>query len=150
MKSLFDSVTYQEVLLRVEQLNEQKQPLWGKMNVAEMLNHSQRPLKVANGRMTIVESPNPFMRLAMRFYKSHMYNDTPWKQSLPTIKDFKVIAYDNFLEEREKLIECMNEFNKKALNLHWPKHPFFGEFTNDQWGKMQYKHLDHHLRQFGV
>ncbi|MBL0146112.1 MAG: DUF1569 domain-containing protein [Chitinophagaceae bacterium] len=29
-------------------------------------------------------------------------------------------------------------------------HPFFGKFTGDQWGKFMYKHLDHHLQQFGV
>ena len=150
MKSLFDFDTHQEVLQRINQLDERKQPLWGKMNVAEMLNHSQRPLRVANGRMTLIETPNPFMKVVFRLYKSHMYNDTPWKQNLPTVKDFKVVDYDNFHEEKEKLIDCVNEFSKKALNLHWPKHPFFGEFTTDQWGKMQYKHLDHHLRQFGV
>ncbi len=150
MKSLFDSDTHQEVLKRIEQLDEHKQPLWGKMTVAEMLNHSQRPLKVANGRMTFTESPNAFMRLIFRFYKQEMYNDKPWKQNLPTVKDFKVEAYDSIDKEKEKLIECVNEFQKKDLNLHWPKHPFFGEFTTDQWGKMQYKHLDHHLRQFGV
>ncbi|MCK7591934.1 DUF1569 domain-containing protein [Subsaxibacter sp. CAU 1640] len=150
MKSLFDSDTHEEVLKRLDQLDEHKQPLWGKMNVAEMLNHSQRPLKVANGRMTLTESPNAFMRLIFRFYKSEMYNDKPWKQNIPTVKDFKVVEFDTFQKEKEGLIECINEFQKKDLNLHWPKHPFFGEFTTDQWGKMQYKHLDHHLRQFGV
>lgn len=150
MKSLFDSDTHEEVLKRLDQLDEHKQPLWGKMNVAEMLNHSQRPLKVANGRMVLTESPNAFMRLIFRFYKSEMYNDKPWKQNIPTVKDFKVVEFDTFQKEKEDLIDCINEFQKKDLNLHWPKHPFFGEFTTDQWGKMQYKHLDHHLRQFGV
>ncbi|NND11366.1 MAG: DUF1569 domain-containing protein, partial [Flavobacteriaceae bacterium] len=32
----------------------------------------------------------------------------------------------------------------------WEPHPSFGYYTKDQWGKTQYKHLDHHLRQFGV
>ena len=150
MKSLFDSDTHEEVLKRLDQLDEHKQPLWGKMNVAEMLNHSQRPLKVANGRMVLTENPNAFMRLIFKFYKSEMYNDKPWKQNIPTVKDFKVVEFDTFQKEKEDLIECINEFQKKDLNLHWPKHPFFGEFTTDQWGKMQYKHLDHHLRQFGV
>lgn len=150
MKSLFDSDTHEEVLKRLDQLDEHKQPLWGKMNVAEMLNHSQRPLKVANGRMVITDHPNMFMRLVLKLYKSDMYNDKPWKQNIPTVKDFKVVEADAFQKEKEDLIDCINEFQKKDLNLHWPKHPFFGEFTTDQWGKMQYKHLDHHLRQFGV
>lgn len=150
MKSLFDSDTHQEVLDRIMQLDEHKEPVWGIMTIAEMLNHSQRPLKVANGRMTLMETPNPFMKVVFRLYKSHMYNDTPWKQNLPTVKDFKVAEYDSFDIEKKRLVECLVEFNKKGLNLHWPEHPFFGKFTTDQWGKMQYKHIDHHLRQFGV
>ncbi|MEZ4803809.1 MAG: DUF1569 domain-containing protein [Gelidibacter sp.] len=150
MKSLFDSDTHQEVLKRLAQLDEHREPLWGKMNVAEMLNHSQFPLKVANGRMTLTETPNPFMKVVFKLYKSQLYNDKPWKQNLPTVKDFKVTEHSTFEEEKEKLIECINEFQKKDLNLHWPEHPFFGKFSTDQWGKMQYKHLDHHLRQFGV
>lgn len=150
MKSLFDYDTHQEILDRIEQLDESKKPIWGKMNVVQMLNHTQRPLKVANGRMVLTDSPNPFMRLAFRLYKSHMYNDKPWKQNLPTVKDFMVDNVGSFKEEKQHLLENINEFQKKDLNLHWPKHPFFGEFTTDQWGKMQYKHLDHHLRQFGV
>ncbi len=150
MKSLFDSDTHQEVLQRIEKLDEHKKPHWGKMSVAEMLNHCQRPLKVANGRMTFTENPNAVMKLVLKLYKSHMYNDKPWKHNLPTVNDFKVKAADSFHIEKQRLKDCVNEFQKKDLNLHWPKHPFFGEFTTEQWGKMQYKHLDHHLSQFGV
>ena len=150
MKSLFDSDTHHEVLQRIEKLDAQKQPLWGKMTVAEMLNHSQRPLKVANGRMTITERPNPLKKAILRFFKSQMYNDKPWKQNIPTLQDFKVVNAEEFDKEKEQLISYVNEFQKKDLNLHWPEHPFFGKFTTAQWGKMQYKHLDHHLRQFGV
>ena len=150
MKSLFDSDTHNEVLRRIEQLDEHKQPLWGKMSVSEMLNHSQRPLKVANGRMTFTENPNLVKKALLRLFKKQMYNDTPWKQNIPTVKDFKVVEADEFHKEKQQLIDCVNEFQKKDLNLHWPEHPFFGKFTTEQWGKMQYKHLDHHLRQFGV
>ena len=150
MKSLFDSDTHQEVLKRIDQLDEQKQALWGKMDVCKMLNHSQRPLLVANGRMSFTEKLNPVKKVIFILFKSQMYNDKPWKQDIHTVKDFVVINADSFVEEKQRLIDCINEFQKKDLNLHWPKHPFFGSFSTDQWGKMQYKHLDHHLRQFGV
>ena len=29
-------------------------------------------------------------------------------------------------------------------------HPFFGRLTPAEWAIQQYKHLDHHLRQFGA
>lgn len=150
MKSLFDSDTHQEVLKRIDMLNESKLPLWGSMGIAETLNHCQRPLKVANGQMVLTEKPHLVKRLVFVLFKPQMYNDKPWKHNLPTVKEFKVVEVNEFLDEKQGLIVCVNEFQKKALNLHWPKHPFFGNFTTEQWGKMQYKHIDHHLRQFGV
>ncbi|MCB0447805.1 MAG: DinB family protein [Gelidibacter sp.] len=150
MQTLFDNQTYQEVLQRIENLDEHSQPVWGQMDVAQMLNHCQRPLEVANGRLTFTEKPGFAKKLVFKFFKPQMYNDKPWKQNIPTVKDFKVEQAKPFVEEKQKLKEVLSEFNKKDLNLHWPKHPFFGEFTTEQWGKMQYKHIDHHLRQFGV
>ncbi len=149
MKSLFDSNTHQEVLHRIEQLDEQKQPNWGKMTVVEMLRHSQRPMEVANGKLSL-EKPNAVMKLIFKLFKSTMYNDEPWKQNLPTVKEFLVRETENFQTEKEGLIANLYEFEKKSTNLHWPEHPAFGKFSTDQWGKMQYKHIDHHLRQFGV
>jgi hypothetical protein len=149
MKTLFDTNTHQEVLQRIENLTEQSTPVWGKMNVKQMLKHCQRPLEVANSKLAL-NKPNFLMRMVFKMFKSKMYNDQPWKQNLPTAKEFVVKETDTFANEKEKLVKTINEFEKKSTNLHWPPHPAFGTFNTDQWGKMQYKHLDHHLRQFGV
>jgi len=149
MKSLFDSNTQQEVLQRIEQLNAGKPPVWGKMSVIQMLRHSQQPLQVANGRLAL-QQPNAVKRFAFGLFKSTLYNDKPWRKSLPTAKEYIVRDTEDFDTEKQRLIADLSEFEKKSTNLHWPKHPAFGKFTTDQWGKMQYKHIDHHLRQFGV
>lgn len=149
MKSLFDFHTLQEVLQRIEQLNEKKEAQWGKMNVTQMIKHSQKPLKLANGNLTL-ERPNPIVRTIFKLFKKSLYDDKPWKQNLPTAKEFVSKDTNDFNVERERLILDLQEFGKKSTNLHWPEHPMFGKFTTEQWGKMQYKHIDHHLRQFGV
>ena len=79
-----------------------------------------------------------------------MYNDKLWPENIVTHKDFKIINQYSLEPEKEKLKTTITEFHNKALNMHWPDHPIFGNFSTDQWGRMQYKHLDHHLRQFGV
>ncbi len=149
MKSLFDSDTHQEVLHRIEKLDEKRQPLWGKMNVTQMMRHSQKPLQVANGKLAL-KKPNPVMRFIFKLFKKNMYNDKPWKHNLPTAKEFVIRDTEDFKIEKERLISDLHEFGKKSTNLHWPEHPMFGKFTTEQWGKIQYKHIDHHLRQFGV
>lgn len=150
MKSLFDTAPYHEILERINQLNENTNPQWGKMNVGLMLKHCQYPLDVANGKLILKEKPHPIKKMMFKLFKSQMYNDKTWKQNLPTVQDFRVNSFDSFEEEKTRLLNVISEFHKKDLNLHWPDHPFFGHFTTEQWGKMQYKHMDHHLRQFGV
>ncbi|WP_299397481.1 DUF1569 domain-containing protein [uncultured Gelidibacter sp.] len=150
MHTLFDQKVHQEVLKRVDSLTENSTPKWGKMNVAQMVKHCQMPLLVATGKLELTENVGVFKKLVLKLYKPVMYNDKPWPENTTTPKDFLVTENYNFEDERVLLIAAINEFHNKALNMHWPKHPYFGNFSTDQWGKMQYKHLDHHLTQFGV
>lgn len=150
MYTLFDQKIHQDILRRVDSLTENSTPNWGKMDVAQMVKHCQMPLLVATGKMELTEKIGVFKKLVLKLYKPIMYNDKPWPESVTTPKDFLVTEPQVFEVERAHLKTNINEFHNKALNMHWAKHPYFGNFSTDQWGKMQYKHLDHHLRQFGV
>ena len=150
MLTLFDQQVHQDILVRIDNLTENSSSIWGKMNVAQMVKHCQIPLLVANGKVELSEKPGFVKKMVFKFYKPIMYNDKPWPENITTPKDFKVIDTPIFEVERDQLKIIVTEFHSKALNMHWPKHPFFGNFKTDQWGRMQYKHLDHHLRQFGV
>ena len=79
-----------------------------------------------------------------------MYSDKEWSKGLPTPKSFKVIEEKDFEIEKKILKSLLDEFHAQSERKNWPDHPAFGHFTSEQVGKMQYKHLDHHLRQFGV
>ena len=79
-----------------------------------------------------------------------MYNDKPWKKNIPTGKEFIINEEVDFKEEQSKLLKMISEFSKKKNQTHWNPHPIFGKFTGEQYGKMLYKHLNHHLTQFGV
>lgn len=150
MQTLFDQNTYRAVLTRVNTLNENSKPKWGQMDVGQMVKHCQMPLLVATGKMEITEKTGALKKIVFKLYKPIMYNDKPWPENITTPKAFKIEDLQIFDREREILKQTMADFHNKALNMHWPKHPFFGKFSTDQWGKMQFKHLDHHLKQFGV
>ena len=82
--------------------------------------------------------------------KPMMYNDKLWRQNVPTGKEF-IIDYEvDFNQEKTNLLSMINQFHERKNQETWNPHPIFGSFKKEQWGKMQYKHLDHHLRQFGV
>ena len=83
-------------------------------------------------------------------FKKSMYNDKLWRKNLPTVPVAKAREEKDFEKELEKLkVELNNLYQLKDREV-WNPHPTFGEFTQKQWGQFQYKHLDHHFRQFGV
>lgn len=147
MQSLFDPKAKNEIQERLTKLSHQSQPAWGKMDVGQMLYHCQFPLKIALKKEHPKMKPN---LLAKWFFKKAMYNDKPWKRNLPTHPKLKVADQKVLEAEREYLSNLVDEFFEKRNESQWEPHPMFGKFTPEQWGKMQYKHLDHHLQQFNV
>jgi hypothetical protein len=149
MKNLFDPESLEETVQRINELQPNSQRLWGKMEVAQMLAHCTATLQVATGEKT---PPRMLIgRILGPFFKSSFTNDRPLKRNSPTDKSFLVIDQRNFEKEKTKLIEIMTRFSKGGI-AKATRHPhsFFGRLTPIQWGMGMYKHLDHHLKQFGV
>ena len=147
MQSIFNTEAYKEIKLRLGQLNETATPNWGKMNVGQMVWHCQGPLNIILEKKDYGLKPNWLLKT---FFKKSLYNDKAWRKGLPTVPVFKANENKNFIKEKNALELLLDElYNSRARN-DWKAHPSFGIFTKDQWGQMQYKHLDHHLKQFGV
>lgn len=147
MKSIFDKAAYQEVIERLASLEDGSKGLWGKMSVGQMVWHCQVPVRLAIENKKSRVGGNPIVRW---FFKKALYNDTPWRKNLPTLPIARATEEKDFISEREKLLGMLAELYNARDRKDWNPHPLFGSFTAEQWGQMQYKHLDHHLRQFGV
>jgi hypothetical protein len=146
VKNLFDPKVKREIINRINKLTPQSQRQWGKMDAGQMLAHCQMPLGVATGKHKL--KPNFFLSLLGPFFKKQLFNDKPFKQNLPTDKSFKMIDPKDFEKEKQGLIAMINNFSEAAMSGE--PHPFFGKLTNEEWSKGTWKHLDHHLQQFGV
>lgn len=147
MKNLFEEPVYHEIRERLEKLSESSERLWGKMTHGQMLHHCQGPFNILLGKDDYGMKTN---WLAILIFKKSLYNDKPWRKNLPTAKFLKETEPRDFASEKKKLIALLEEFHSQRNREEWPEHPGFGKFTKQQYGQMQYKHLDHHLRQFGV
>jgi hypothetical protein len=149
MQSLFNSDTYFNTIRRLNKLTPDSKPLWGKMDAAQMFAHCKEVFKIP---LSDVKPPRVLMgTLVGWMFKSKLYNDSPWKKNLPTSPEFKIIDPKDFYIEKLRLTELAAKFY--SLGPNWIgkfPHPFFGTLTPEQWGKSMFKHLDHHLRQFGV
>lgn len=147
MKSLFEPAAFAEILERLSRLEEGMPPRWGKMSVGQMAWHCQVPLKVGIENKPPKKKPNPLIKL---FFKKSMYSDKPWRKNLPTSPLARAEAPKDLKTELPLLRTRVEEFHALKDRKEWNPHPLFGVLTPEQWGQMQYKHLDHHLSQFGV
>jgi len=150
MKSLFETDSYNQIKARLNALSNTSEALWGKMNVGQMCKHCQVAFNVANGDVIPNEKIGSIKKFIFSLMKPLMYNDKPWKKNIPTGKDFIITEEVDFSTEKEKLLALINDFHSKKNKPEWAPHPVFGKFTPQQYGKMMYKHLDHHFTQFGV
>jgi len=147
IKNLFDPVVKQEIIERINKLSAQTQRQWGKMDVAQMLAHVQQPIEVAYGKREL--KSHWLLKLIGPLFKTKLYNGQPYKQGLPTDRSYVMTGtVKDFEKEKQQLLELIDRFHN--ANLTDARHPVFGVFTKEQWSLATWKHLDHHLRQFGV
>ena len=149
MQNLFDTDTFTDMVARLNKLSPENMAQWGKMNVAQMLAHCKEAFKVPLSEKRL---PRMFIgRILGPLIKDKLYNESPWKQNLPTSPNFRITDTRDFNLEKQELLSLVNKFYAAGpMGITKYPHPMFGSFTPEQWGKSMYKHLDHHLRQFGV
>lgn len=149
MKNLFDKDVFTEIENRLNKLSPQSQRQWGKMDVSQMLAHCKEAFKVP---LMDSSPPRMFLGLLMGWMmKQKLYNDAPWGKNLPTAPQFKIKDERDFIKEKAELFLLVNKFHQaNPEKVEQITHPFFGKFNGQQWGKAMYKHLDHHLTQFGA
>ncbi len=147
MKSVHTIETKQEVLLRIEKLSPESQRLWGKMSVGQMLGHIASQLKFALGDIEAKPMIPRFLMVPAKYVGGFWFN---WPKNSPTAPQMVISNPKGFEEERKGFLETFERFTSKDIHSEWPIHPIFGKMTKEEWGMMAYKHINHHLKQFGV
>ncbi len=147
MKSLFNKTDNQEMIDRINKLGSNSKAQWGKMNVSQMVLHMQQPLRVAFGELKLKRT---FIGILFGgIAKKKLAGPQPFPRDMPTDKNFIVSTKPNFEVEKKKLIILVQRFAEKGPSgIMQEPHPFFGKLTTQEWDSLQWKHLDHHLRQF--
>jgi hypothetical protein len=119
------------------------------MDVGQMLVHCQQPIKVAFGELRLKRGILGF--LLGGYAKRILLKDKPFQINLPTVGEFRIKQAVDFEKAKSDIIKMIQAFAEKgAKAIVSDVHPFFGRMTLPEWDTLQWKHLDHHLRQFGV
>src|SRR4051812_40926581 len=129
MHSLFNRKHTDEFIARINSLGDGSQAHWGKMNVAQMLTHCQKPFLIALGELK--PKSNPIIRFLFgRVAKKQLIQDPEFKRNLPTFTEARIADRRVFEDERRKLIQLIEEFQRKGpAGLTKDRHPFFGEMS---------------------
>lgn len=150
MESMFESATVEDMKERLGRLRPGSQRQWGTMTAAQAVAHCSAGMEMAFGE---VRPPRALIgRLLGRIIKPMVLKDgESMRRNSPTSKDLIVADHRDLDVERERLrglIDRFTAFGPAECTTH--PHPFFGKLTPDEWAVLMYKHVDHHLRQFGV
>jgi hypothetical protein len=146
MGSLRDETARKLVVQRLQGLTPATKPKWGRMDASRVLCHLGDTLAMAVGDVPT----QPMNRKAFhRFPLKHLILYVlPFPKGAPTAPELLSTAPGNFDADRQRVLELIDRL-AAAPDTMGPENPFFGPLTNEEWNALQWKHLDHHLRQFG-
>jgi hypothetical protein len=149
MKTLFEKLAAAEILQRLSVLQPGSERLWGKMDAAQALAHCSAGMEMALGDTL---PPRVLIgRLIGPLFRSAYSNEKPLQRGSPTHPSLIVSDQRDFAREQERIAGLVDRFSAAGPGgCTGHPHPFFGKLTPAEWGTGMYKHLDHHLRQFGV
>jgi len=150
MKNLFDVALAGQVKQRVESLRSNSDRQWGTMSVAQTMAHCASGMQMVLGK---IRPPRALIgRLIGRAIKPKVLgNDAPIRRNSPTSRDLVIRDERDLDAERVRLCALIDTFASGGTSVCTTHpHPFFGPLTPEEWAVLAYKHLDHHLRQFGA
>jgi Protein of unknown function (DUF1569) len=150
LPNIFTATVSNDIVSRINKLSNTTPAQWGKMNVTQMLAHCNVTFEFAYEEKH--KKPNFFMGFILRnLVKGGLVNEKPNKKNASTAPEFIIGNDRNFEEEKNRLIQYINktvQLGEKSFDGRVSM--IFGAMTSTEWNNLFYKHIDHHLTQFGV
>lgn len=154
IKDIFSRPIVDDLKERITRITPETRPQWGTMNAAQMLAHASKPYDTLYDAEYQRKYPphTGFMRFLLKLLvKPLVVGPKPYKPNTKTAPSYVVADERDLTREREKLIGYLERVLREGRAGFEGKMSYsFGPLTADEWNVLFYKHLDHHLRQFGV
>jgi hypothetical protein len=150
MINIFDISETNGIINRINKLKPETQGQWGRMSVAQMLAHCNVTYEMIYDN--IHKKPNPIMKFILKtIVRPSVVGEKLYKKDLRTAPQFLMKGEKLFDAEKKRLIDYILKTQKLGeAEFHNKESHSFGALTKEEWSNMFYKHLDHHLGQFGV
>jgi hypothetical protein len=148
-RSLRNPIGRQSILNRLAALTPQHRRRWGRMEPAQLLPHLATVLRMALGERRLEGTPPGRIRGALLRYL--VLYCLPWpKGKIQAPASAFSAPSAGWEQDRRVVVELIERFATFSPERMGADHPVFGPMSARDWDVLQYRHLDHHLRQFGV
>lgn len=146
MKTIWQRPVREELVNRLNRLSANAPAKWGKFTAPQMVSHLIDGVHMALGELPVKQR-----KLPIRFFplKQLVIYAFPFPKGAPTAPELLARTPQEWNGEVAQLKELMERF-ATGSHSRLPDHPAFGKMSRTAWGVLGYKHIDHHLRQFGV
>ena len=148
-KALFLSTTSFEY---IKQLEDNRQPAWGKMDAQQMLEHLNDFYEVSIGKLTF-QLTTPEEQLPL--FRVFLYSEKPFREN--TQAPASVLGAEPLPLRTASLVAATVQLQNTVIAFfdffesdpnHSTIHPVFGLLNFNEWVMLHHKHVMHHLRQF--
>lgn len=151
MKNLFSAKDKDELINRLSNLSRNHVPRWGKMNAHQVVVHMADPLRAALADRPVPLNPGIFNKWPInKLFSQYL----PWPKGAPTAPEFiqgmKGSIPVEFEKDKQELILLIHRFSRHQNSPPFPIQPTFGKLNNREWARLMWRHINHHLTQFGL
>jgi len=144
--TLWNETDRRAILTRLARLTPEAAPRWGRMDASRMVVHVTDALRMATGELSCAPLGGPLM---LPLVKQLVMFYLPWPRGVPTAPELLSRRPEQWTHEIAALRAAIDVFATRSQSGAWPQHPAFGRLSGVEWGRLMYRHLDHHLTQFG-
>jgi hypothetical protein len=150
-KSLHNKKNFDEIIERISHLSVNSQRKWGKMNAAQMLCHCDLIVQIALKKIELPKINFLFRMIGIFTKKEIQIFNNGIPHNMPSFQKVIVNFECDFEKSKISLVNTLHEYWKASKKGNLAKdHALFGVMKEKDWGFLEYKHLNHHLKQFNV
>lgn len=148
--NIFNPETVSELTNRINKLNTETRANWGKMNVSQMLAHCNVSYEMVYDNKH--PKPNAIVKFILKkIVKPKVVSDKPYSKNGKTAPQFIIKDAKDFEVEKKRLIAYLNQTQQLgAEHFDGKESHSFGKLSKNEWNNLFFKHLNHHLNQFGA
>jgi hypothetical protein len=147
MKSIWQDQHREEINDRVGRVSWDRPGAWGKFTAPKMICHLADSLKMAMGDLPVAPK-----RLPIRYppLKQLIIYAAPFPKGAPTAPELLAREPREWANDVADVQALLARAASARTTETWPEHPAFGRLSKRAWGVLIYRHMDHHLKQFGA